>query len=180
MGGSQLLVGLEQTGILLVIHRIVRLFSGLECFGIFVGDDGTGLLSELKVLVLDDPRKRNVAFGVVDNRVSLKVGYLQQSRLEAETPVFQMSVPIVEKGIDTSRKQDPVSQGIPVRAILQVVARETHFDTVQQSRYQFVVSSDGNPLVGIVEIVVVEREAERQPADDECRPIFPIAFRYIP
>ena len=49
------------------------------------------------------------------------------------------------------------------------IAFQPGFNTVQQSLDQYIVSADRNTLVFIIEIVVVEHQADRQTFDDECR-----------
>ena len=41
------------------------------------------------------------------------------------------------------------------------------FNTVKQPVNQFIITANGNPLIGVVEIIVVKDETDRKAFDDE-------------
>ena len=57
-------------------------------------------------------------------------------------------------------------------AVVEEVRPHAVFHAVEQALYEPVVSTDGNALVGVVEVVVVEDEAYGQPSDDEGRQLW--------
>ena len=122
------------------------------------------------MLVLDDACVGRFAVGIVDHGVSLEVGNaLQQFVFEAQAAVLQVSAGIVEVSINASGIEGTVSQCGKFGTVLQIVDACTYFDTFEQQSDEAVVASVRDALIGIVEVIVVESEAERKPLDDEGR-----------
>lgn len=121
------------------------------------------------MLVLDNPRVRLVMARVVHDRVSLKIPDVQLLRLEADRAVLKPSEPIAVEFIDSARKDDSVRGRLPFTAVRKKVRLHPRLNSVQKPRDNPVVAADRNPLVRVVEVVVVEREPHRKPPDDERR-----------
>ena len=69
----------ENPGIILIVYRIIRLFSRLEIIRIFISDYGGGLFAELKMLVFDNTGVRSFTIGIVYDSIALKVFYICQA-----------------------------------------------------------------------------------------------------
>ena len=76
---GQPLILVENPGIILIVYRIIRLFSRLEIIGIFISDYGGGLFAELKMLVFDNTGVRSFTIGIVYDSIALKVFYICQA-----------------------------------------------------------------------------------------------------
>ena len=160
--------------VLLVVHRVEGLAAGSPFGGEFVGDDGLGNavdgISEVfEVLVLDDSGVGDVALGVVDHGAALVVGGVERFFLEVDGAVFQLAEAVAVEFINLTGEDDFFSLGFPVFSAGEEVLVHSCFDAFQQGCGEFVVTADGDALVGIVEVVVVVDEADGQAAYDEGR-----------
>lgn len=168
----QLLIACVQTGVPLVIYRIVWLHSLFPFRGILPGDNRPRniihLLPEhLEMLVLDHPGIRHLTVRIVHDSVALVIGTIMRLLLETDGPVLQFAETITVILIDLPRENDPFRQGFPIRTIREEIRLRPGLHPFQQSLDQLVVPTDGHPLVFIIKIVVVEDETDRQALDDE-------------
>ena len=82
---------------------------------------------------------------------------------------MELAEAIAEIFVYLSGKHKPVGFGRQFVAMAEKVASGDHVSSFQQSVGQYVVTSLGNALIAVVEVVVVECQTHRQAADDECR-----------
>jgi len=132
-----------------------------------LGDGVDGIAEVLEVLVLDDAGVGYVAFGVVNEGATLVVGGVERFFLEVDGAVFELAEAVAVEFINLAGEDDFLRLGFPVFAAGKEVFVHAGFDTGEQGIGEFVVAADGDTLVGIVEVVVVVDEADRQAADDE-------------
>ena len=154
-----------------VVHGIVGLLARREVVGIFVGDDGGWLLAKLEVLVLNRPRIWHFALGVVHHGVALEVGRGEVLVLEAQAAVVEVTEAVAVELVDAPREQDFFGFRFEFAPVVEEIRVElqVYFSVIEQGVDEEVVSALRDALVGVVEVVVVEGEPQRQAADDECR-----------
>lgn len=154
--------------ILRVVDGVVGLLAAGPFLRVFVGDDGVGLFAKGKMLVLDHPGVGNGRVRMVDDGVALIVRNIrQQLRLEARAAVIQRAVDIAEVFVDGACVEDLAGQGAQGGPFGQVIDAQAHLGALQHGGGQLRVPLLGDPLVRVVEVVVVEGEAKRQPLDQE-------------
>ena len=134
---------------------------------VFARDIGDRLGAELEMLVLDDARIRHFALGVVDDRDTLMVLLLEALRLEMQAAVLELAEPVAEILVNRARVDDLLRKALVRLALLQIVDARTDLDAIEQGIDQLVITANRDALIAVVEIVVVERIAYRQPPDDE-------------
>ena len=122
-----------------------------------------------EMLVLDDSGVGDVALGVVDHGASLVVRGIERFFLEVDGAVFQLAEAVAVEFINLTGEDDFFSLGFPVFSAGEEVLVHAGFDAFEQGCGEFVVTADGDALVGIVEVVVVVDEADGQTAYDEGR-----------
>ena len=131
------------------------------------GEGVDGIAEVLEVLVLDDAGVGHVALGVVDHGATLVVGGVERFFFEVDGAVFELAEAVAVEFINLAGEDDFLRLGFPVFAAGKEVLVHAGFDTGEQGIGELVVAADGDTLVGIVEVVVVVDEADRQAADDE-------------
>mgnify|MGYP006972007431 CR=1 FL=1 len=105
---SGLLIGqcpvfLIQSAVILIVYRIIGIVAGFPFFGIFFRNDRIGLQPEFEMLMFDDSSKRSVRIRVIDNRVSLIIGFsFEQFGLKIQTAVLKTTVTVIEVPVDLS------------------------------------------------------------------------------
>ena len=134
---------------------------------ILARDVGDGLRAELKVFVLDDARVRDFALRVVDDGDTLMILLLQALRLEVQAAVLELAELVIEILVNRARVDDLPGHGLIGGALLEVIHTGADFNAVEQGFDQLVIATDRDALVAVVEVVVVERVADRQALDDE-------------
>jgi len=168
MGFGQILIGFGQGKVLLVADRVIRDQSLFVGGRVFEGDDRGRFVGAIldEVLVLVDPGVGNLVRGVIDDRVMLEVLDRELLGLEAERAVLEPPKLEGEELVDPAGEDDGLGQGIPVGAVLEVIAGELDLDPLKKILDQNAVAAIGDSLIEVVEVVVVVGEAERQPLDD--------------
>ena len=164
-----------------VVHWVVRFHALFVFSGVFFRDDGFRdtvdvSTKHFKVLVLDDARVGLVMRGVVDDGVSLIVRGILGAGLETDRAPVKFAEFKVEIFIEGARIDELVGYLAPVAFVFgkEVYAR-AGLDTGEQAVDELIVAADGDALVLVVEIIIVEYKAYRESFDDECRKIFATA-----
>lgn len=154
-----------------VIDGIVGFFTRMPFCWIFARDVGDGLRAEFEVLMLDDACVGDFACGVVHDGDALMVCLLEALCFEAQTAVAERPELIAEIRVDRTSVDDCLCAALIVRPYLRliVVYACADLDALEQGIDETVVAADGDALVAVIEIVVVEGVADRQAADDEGR-----------
>ena len=128
------------------------------------------------MFVLDNARVGLVVRGVVDDGVSLIVRGVFDARLETDGAPVQLAEPVAEIFVQGARIDKLAGDLAPVALVFR---KEVHasagLDTGEQAVDEPVVTADGNALVLVVEVVVVEYEAHRESLDDERRQVLAAA-----
>ena len=130
-----------------------------------------GILSKFKPLVLDDPGPGNLVAGVVHNRVSLVIVRFKHLCFETHRTVLQLAKRIIKVFIDRAGKDQPV---VAARMLLHVFlpgdAKQRRHSR-QEFFHNLRVSSDRNPLITVVEIIIVIGKTHGEPPDNKCRQV---------
>lgn len=165
------LVAFGQGEVPLVAHRVVRDHALLEVGGVFEGDDARGLVRAVfhEVLVLADPGVGDLAGGVVHHRVALVVRDGQLPGLEAEGAVLEAAQGEAEELVDPPGVNHAAGGLVELGAMREIITGGPHLDAFQEGVDQGAVAALRDPLVSVVEVVVVVLEAEREPLDDRGR-----------
>ena len=150
----------------MVVDGIIRLCTLMPSCGIFVGDDGGGLLPEFEMLVLDDAGEGHVGRRVVDHRIALEIGRVEPTSVETQAAVFQWSESVVKVLVDAPGIYHTLRQGIELGTVGKIVGVEPKVDAIEQTVDEHIVSAHGDALIRVVEIVVVERETQGHTLDD--------------
>ena len=150
-----------------VVDRVIRFFAAVPVGRIFTRDVGDGLRAELEMLVLDDAGVRDFALRVVDDGDTLMILLLQALRLEVQAAVLELAELVIEILVNRARVDDLSGHGLIGGALLEVIHTRADLNAVEQSLDQLRVAADRDALIAVVEIVVVERVADRQALDDE-------------
>lgn len=128
------------------------------------------------MLVLDDARVRLVVRGIVDDGASLVVRGVLGAGLETDRAPVELAEPAVEIFVEGARVHELVGNLSPVALVF---GKEVHtragLDACKQAVDELVVAADGDALVLVVEVVVVENKAHREALDDECRQVLAAA-----
>ena len=191
-----------QRCVLLVVDGVIGLHPLLPGGGVLSRDDGAfhrlsglAVLSELEVLVLDDPREGHFLRRVVDHRISLVVVTVGEFLgLELQAPVLQRAVLVVEERIDHAGV-DHVPEQIPVHLVVgfvldldlggtgQEVLFKLHWDVLQELLRDLGIAAHRDALVAVIEVVIVVDKAERKALDDKRRKLragaSPLLFRVL-
>lgn len=152
-----------------VVDGIVGFLARVPVRRVFSRDVGDGLRAELEVFVFDDARVGNLAGRVVHHGDALMVFFLETFCFEAEAAVGERAERVAEICVDCPCVDDRargVAVALPYGGEVVVFAR-AHLDAVEQGMDEAVVAADGDALVAVVEVVVVEGVADGQAADDE-------------
>lgn len=124
------------------------------------------------MLVLDDARVRLVVRGVVDDGASLVVRGVLGAGFETDRAPVELAEPVVEIFVEGARVHELVGNLSPVALVFgKEIYACVGLDTCKQAVDELVVAADGDTLVLVVEVVVVENEAHREAFDDECRQV---------
>ncbi len=153
--------------IALVVDGVVSFLSRLPVGRVFFGNVGDGLRAELEMFVLDDAGVRRFAVGVIHDSDALMIDFFQALGLKAQSTVFQPAELVIEIGVDRPGVHDCLGAADVLGTVFVVVDVQLHFDAVEQRVDQLVVAADGDVLVPVIEVVVVESVAQGQAADDE-------------
>ena len=121
------------------------------------------------MLVLDDPCVRHFPFRIVHHRIALVVRSIQCFHLKPHRAVFQFAEPITVIFINGSGKHHLIRQSFQFFTMSKKITAQPCICSVQQTLYQHIISADGNPLVFVIKIVIVENQTHGQPLDDESR-----------
>lgn len=172
--GGKLAVLLGEAVVAVVVHGVVWLLAGVVLGGVFAGDDGArvvvdGLAERLEMLVFDDAGELCQMVGIVHHCVALPVWRFLYLCFKRHGAPVEATEAEVEVFINCAGVYKLVGHVTPCRLdVLEVDAR-LHIATLQQSVDEAVVASDRYALIVVVEVVIVECQAHRQAADDECR-----------
>lgn len=163
-----------------VVDGVERLHAVGPLGRVFAGDDRAGIVVDgvaegLEMLVLDDACIGHVGCGIVDHCVALMVWLVECLGLETHCAVFELAEAVAVKLVDFSGEYNPVGDGFPAGAVGEEIGVQPYLHAVKQPVNQAVIASDGDALIGVVEIVVVKGHAHRQTADDECRKLGALA-----
>lgn len=154
-----------------VVDGIIGFLAWGKAVGVFVGDYGGGLLrARSKVFVLNDTGVGHLPLSVVDYGIALKVGCIEPFVLKAQTAVVEVAVAVIVKLVDAASVECAAGLRMEFVTVGKVVGAQAYIGLGQQGVDECIVSPTlGYALVAVVEIVVVEGEAEGQPLDDESR-----------
>lgn len=120
--------------------------------------------------MLNDTGVGHLSLGVVDYGIALKVGCVEPFVLKAQTAVVEVAVAVIVKLIDAAGVECAAGLRMEFVTVGKVVGAQAYIGLGQQGVDECIVSPTlGYALVAVVEIVVVEGEAEGQPLDDESR-----------
>ena len=164
-----------------VVHRVVGLHAFLVLGRVFLRHDSfrnaVDISPEhLEMLVFDDARVGLIVRGVVDNGASLIVRDVLSAGLETDRAPVELAELAAEIFVEGARIDELVGDLAPVALVFgKEVHARTGLDIGEQAVDELVVAADGDALVLVVEVVVVEHEAHREPLDDERRQILATA-----
>ena len=159
----------------IVVYRIVWLHTLGILHGIFAANNGFGhfvnIVSEhLEMFMLDNPRIRHIAVGVVNDRITLIIRNIKHLCLETHRSVFESSKAIVKEAIYRPRIDQLIGVFAPHSIPrLKKIAIGLDITSPQQPLDKFVVSAARYSLISIIEIVVVVGEPQRKTTDDKSR-----------
>ena len=156
----------------LVVDGIVGLHAVVPLGGILARDDGVGIgvdgvAEGLEVFVFDDAGVGHVGGCIVYHGVALMIGFGECLGLETHGAILERAIVIVEKLVDFAGENYTVGHRFPVLAVVEKVGVEAHFDAFEESVDKAIVPPDGDALIEVVEVIVVEGETHRQTTDDE-------------
>ena len=133
------------------------------------------------MLVLDDPGIRRLPVRVIDDRVPLEIIRVQDLRLKPQAAVLEPAEPVTEIAVYGSHIDHLFCQGVVFFLILQIIRTQTHLTACKQLVNDHIIAAHGDPLVQIVEIIVVVGIAHREALDDKRRKVLtfpsPLLFR---
>ena len=116
LGLGELFVLGIQCAVFGIVDGVVRFIAGLPLRGILAADDRLGqvvavlVLAELEPFMLNDAGPRRLAVGIVDGRVALKAGLVEQLILKPDGAILQRAELVVKVGINGAGVDDLVSQ----------------------------------------------------------------------
>ena len=118
------------------------------------------------MLVLDDAREGNLAFGIVHHRIALPVRRIDRFSLETQRAILKIAQLVIEIFIDRAAVDDAISNArmlFDERAEFRV---QQNLRIAEHLLDHSRVATHGNALETVVEIVVVVGEAHGQSRDD--------------
>ena len=116
-----------------------------------------------------NPCIRHFLFRIVYHGISLIVFTIKDFRLKTDGTVFQFPETVMIVFIDLSGEDNLICNTLKVFTIGKEIRVTPALYIFEQSVNQFVIPTNRNPLVLVVEIVVVKSQAYGQTFDDECR-----------
>ena len=163
--GGESLVLLGEGVVAVVVDGIVGFRALVPLLRILVADHGVGLFAELKMLVFDDAGVWHGGIGIIEYCVALEVlDAFHQLVVEADGAELQLAELVAEVGIQRTGVKHTVGHSEVFLFFGKEVLSQTHLDAVEQTLENLSVTADGDTLMGVVEVVVVEGEAQRQTA----------------
>ena len=133
------------------------------------------------MLVLDYPGIGRVAVRVIHHRHSLVVFPVQHLGLKTQAAVLQLAEPVAVKCVNGACVYHGLSQAVIVFPVFQVIRRSLYITALKQLLHYDIISPYGNPLIGVIEIIVVIDIPHRYAFDDKGRKLLaipaPLLFR---
>ena len=112
--------------IAVIIDGVVRFHALGPCDRVFAGNHGFLLHAEFKMLMLDDPGIGRFAVGVIHDGDALIIVRIQHLGFKPQAPVFQLSKPIAEVGVNGAGEHDFLGHRIVTLPMLQIIHAGLH------------------------------------------------------
>ena len=185
LGRRALAVGLEHGAVLRGVDRVIRLVAGLGEAGVLLHDDrliGWVLIRALRVEVTElvDAGVIHVRIVVVHDRGALEVAGRQNLEVKIERAPTELALGVVEVAVKGAGVDDGCVRigGTDVVANFEPVSIEADLDVLVvghrvQPRGKAI---DGQTLVGVIEVTVVEGVAHGQARDIAGRQLLRIGL----
>ena len=104
---------------------------------------------------------------VIHHGISLIVGYFKPFLFKTQRTPLQISEAKAEILINSPREDNRICQVRQLTAILQEIYSRTYLYTMKQGTGENIISSNGDALIRVVEIVIVEGIAYGKALDDK-------------
>ena len=124
------------------------------------------------MLVLDDARVGNFPLRIIHDRVALVIFLFEAFGFKAQRTVFQLPEPIPVKLVYHARIYGFFRDIGVFLDKIEIIAGKQYLRTFQKFFREAGVAALRDALVAVVEIIVVVRETQGQPLDDERGQIF--------
>ena len=124
------------------------------------------------MLMLNNPGIRNLVICIVHYCVALEVRVVQNFCLKPQRTIFKLSVAIVIILIDHTCKQHLLCLSGKFFPVLKEIGVQADLHALKKLFNNTCIAAFGNPLIRILEIVVVIGIAKRKSLDDEGRQLF--------
>ena len=124
------------------------------------------------MFVLNNPGIRHFIICVIHHCISLVIPHIQHFCLKAQGTVLQGFVTIIEILVNHACIDNLIRLSQQSLFFLEKVHSQTYLYALQQFLDNPGISPFGNPLIGVVEIVIVISVSKGQPADNKGRQVF--------
>ena len=98
---------------------------------------------------------------IINDSVALMVLVLVDIVFKVKGSIFQLAVAVVKEFVNAACVHNLAGQIVKKIAILKIIGIESHLDACQHALEHGGVTADRDTLVAIVEVVVIEGEAQR-------------------
>ena len=101
---------------------------------------------------------RYITVSIVHHGITLIVDAVNRFLLEINGPILQHAEFIVIKLIYLACEDYLVCQTIPARPIFEIINICQHLNTFKKTSYQFIVATNRNTLIFVIEIIIIENK----------------------
>ena len=111
------------------------------------------------MFVFDYAGVGDVALGIIHHGVALIIWFVDDFLLEADRSIVEFAEAIAVELIYFSGKDNLVGNTFPISPVIKEVGVGSCLNAVKQSVKKFILTSNGYALILVVEIIIVENEA---------------------
>ena len=119
--------------------------------------------------MFNNPGERNLAVCIIDYSITLIVADFEMFILETEGTVFKTAQTVIKESIKGTGINDMVRQRVKPVTVRQIIFIQSDLCTGKHAADHFGISTDGNPLIQRIEVIIIKRKANRKSSDDKGR-----------
>ena len=152
-----------------IIYRIICLITWLPFSRILFSNVSYGLMPKFKMLMLNDACPWCFPICVVHYRYTLMILFFQPFCFKPQTSVFQSAQCIIKIFINRPSINDRMGALLPDLSILQKIHIDFRIDAFQQFFDKQIIPAYRNPLITVIEIIIVIGIPHRKTTNNKCR-----------
>lgn len=152
---------ISQSVISVIIYRIIRFHSFLKLYGILptnycFGTSNHFRAKHLKMFMFNHPSIRYLTFCIIYDCITLIIGNIKRFRFKFNGAILQFTITILIIFIYRSGKNDFIRYRFSIISVSKKICINQCIYPFKQTGNQLIESSDRNPLIFVIEIIVVK------------------------